>query len=180
MARPGRPKGLPKTGGRKPGTPNKRTEDLAERLAAAMGADWCPIVAMARIAADPKTSLEMRVRCLSEVAPYVQPKRKAVEHSAGKTLEELVLGTRAEQLKAARERVANGRGTTPKTTAGTSVTEPAQPPAANSTDVEPATASPVETPEPQPAAPVHKPPPRLTAITNDMSPVQTPDFDPYA
>lgn len=174
--RPGRPKGLPKTGGRKAGTPNKRTEDLVERLKQAMGEDWCPIVAMARIAGDPETSLDMRVRCLSEVAPYVQPKRRAIEHGVQTSLEELVQLSLADQLKAARERVAAGIAANlkrPTIQIVTGVPTPAEQVATVSA-VAPldAEAGPAPTPPPAP------PPPRLTAIT-DMPPQPPEEFDPY-
>lgn len=71
-----RPKGLPKTGGRVRGTPNRKTELLANKLAR-LGCD--PIEGLARIALDPQTKVEIKVRCLSELAQYVYPKRKAVD-----------------------------------------------------------------------------------------------------
>ena len=60
-----RPKGLPKTGGRRLGTPNKRTDELAEKLLE-LGCD--PIEGLAKIAGDEKTSPELRVRCYAELA----------------------------------------------------------------------------------------------------------------
>ena len=71
-----RPKGLPKTGGRVRGTPNKATDALAQKLAK-LGCD--PIEGLAKIALDPETKAELKVRCLSELAQYVYPKRKAME-----------------------------------------------------------------------------------------------------
>jgi hypothetical protein len=51
-----------------------------------------PITGMARIAMDEKNSIEVRARMFVELAQYVAPKRKAVEHSAdGATLEALLL-----------------------------------------------------------------------------------------
>lgn len=75
--------GTPKTGGRAAGTPNKRNAALAERLAKVMGETWCPVVAMAQIANDKGTDLPTRVRCLSEVAPYLYPRKKATEIGLG-------------------------------------------------------------------------------------------------
>jgi len=76
-----RPKGLPKTGGRVRGTPNKQTDAIARKLAK-LGCD--PIEGLARIALDPETKPELRVRCFTELAQYVYPKRKAVDpHSDG-------------------------------------------------------------------------------------------------
>lgn len=188
MAKAGRPKGFPKTGGRKRGTPNKRTEDLLERIKEAMGANWCPLVALARIADDKSTSLELRVRCLSEIAPYIQPKRRAIEHTAGMSLEELVANSLADKLKVARERVASGvaarivdRVGQPVLQAVTGVpkTEPEQ---ANSPAEHQDENAPQQQPPPDraPVGSASNPPPRLTAITQDMSPTQTADFDPYA
>jgi hypothetical protein len=74
----GRPIGLPKTGGRKKGTPNKATLTVAEKLEA-LGCD--PIEGMARIAMNEKNSQETRGRYYSELAQYVCSKRKAVEVS---------------------------------------------------------------------------------------------------
>ena len=71
-----RPKGLAKTGGRVRGTPNRKTELVAKTLAK-LGCD--PIEGLALIALDPETKPEVEVRCLSELAQYVYPKRKAVD-----------------------------------------------------------------------------------------------------
>ena len=68
-----------KTGGRQKGTPNKTTQDVAARLEA-LGCD--PIAGMAALALDPTNPPELRGRMFSELAQYVAPKRKAVEHSA--------------------------------------------------------------------------------------------------
>jgi hypothetical protein len=72
-------------GGRKPGSPNRRTLDVIDRLAA-LRCD--PIAGMARIAMDKKTPIEIRARLFSELAQYVAPKRKAMEHSASGGIEE--------------------------------------------------------------------------------------------
>jgi hypothetical protein len=64
--------------GRAKGTPNKITQDVQEKLAA-LGCD--PIMGMARIALDEENSIELRAKMLAELANYVLPKRKAVEHS---------------------------------------------------------------------------------------------------
>jgi hypothetical protein len=68
-----------KTGGRTAGTPNKRTAEVVERLEA-LGCD--PIEGMARLAMDAANAPELRGRMFSELAQYVAPKRKAIEHSA--------------------------------------------------------------------------------------------------
>jgi hypothetical protein len=65
-----------KTGGRQRGTPNKRTVEVSERLAA-LGCD--PIEGMALLAMDANNPPELRGRMFAELAGYVAPKRKAVE-----------------------------------------------------------------------------------------------------
>jgi len=68
-----------KTGGRRAGTPNRRTAQLTERLAE-LGCD--PLEGLARIAADPTTESSLRVRIYADLLPFVYPKRKAVELAA--------------------------------------------------------------------------------------------------
>mgnify|MGYP001451885499 CR=1 FL=1 len=65
-----------KTGGRSIGTPNKRTAEVAEKLAA-LGCD--PIMGMAQLALDVTVTPELRGRLLAELAGYLHPKRRAVE-----------------------------------------------------------------------------------------------------
>lgn len=73
-----------KTGGRTAGTPNKRSLDI---MAKAEELGVCPFEFMARTikgdAAWLKDVPEMdhRVACAKELAQYLAPKRKAVEHS---------------------------------------------------------------------------------------------------
>lgn len=67
-----------KTGGRKAGTPNRRTADIEEKLAA-LGCD--PIEGMAKIAIDETRDISLRAQMFKELAQYVAPKRKAVEVS---------------------------------------------------------------------------------------------------
>ena len=64
--------------GRPKGALNHAPADVRERLAA-MGCD--PIVGMARIALDKEAPKELRARMFAELAQYVAPKRRAVEHS---------------------------------------------------------------------------------------------------
>ncbi len=71
-----RPRGLPKTGGRAKGTPNKRTQSVTEKLAA-LGCD--PIEGLAKIAMDRKNRIELRAAMYKELAQYIVPKRKAIE-----------------------------------------------------------------------------------------------------
>jgi hypothetical protein len=71
-----------KTGGRATGTPNKGTVAVAERLET-IGCD--PIEGMARIAMDIKTPIDIRAKLFSELAQYIAPKRKAIEHTGQST-----------------------------------------------------------------------------------------------
>jgi hypothetical protein len=81
-----------KTGGRKAGTPNRKTLDVIEKLEAL---DCDPISAMARIAqqAEEEGDKSLAARMYSELAVYVAPKRKAVEqtikHEDERTKEEV-------------------------------------------------------------------------------------------
>ena len=68
----------PKTGGRKKGTPNKRTQALLDAIGDVCP-DYDPVVSMAIIANDVTQELSIRVQCHKEVAQYVHPKRKALE-----------------------------------------------------------------------------------------------------
>jgi hypothetical protein len=74
----GRPLGLPKSGGRQKGTPNRATLTLNEKLDA-LGCD--PLIELAKLGMNEKISIEIRMRCLSEIASYVYPKRKPVDAS---------------------------------------------------------------------------------------------------
>ncbi len=65
-------------GGRQKGVPNKATLSVMEKLAA-LGCD--PIEGMARLASDENNRPELRGRMLAELAAYVAPKRKAIEHT---------------------------------------------------------------------------------------------------
>jgi len=72
----GRPSGQLKTGGRKKGTPNKATLIVEEKINAA-GCD--PLTELAKIAMNHRYAVEVRVRCLCELASYLYPKRKPVD-----------------------------------------------------------------------------------------------------
>jgi hypothetical protein len=85
--------------GRKKGTPNKAKQEL-QALLAERYPDYHPVLAMAALANDsstksvrdvgtgkrrtvPKVPLELRARMHQEVAKYVEPQLKAIEHRAG-------------------------------------------------------------------------------------------------
>lgn len=87
-----KPKGSPKTGGRRAGTPNKRTAEINAKLEE-LGVD--PIEGMAIIAKESLTMLKsaenfrekidaMKLAggMYSELAQYQAPKRKAIDHGA--------------------------------------------------------------------------------------------------
>ena len=63
-----------KTGGRKKGTPNKKTTELMELLG-----DYNPIVRLIEIAKDENTSLDMQVKINLDLLPYIYPKRKSID-----------------------------------------------------------------------------------------------------
>ena len=65
-----------KTGGRSPGTPNKRIQEAAQILDE-LGCN--PIRGMAEIAMSESHPIELRARMFLELAHYVYPKRKAVD-----------------------------------------------------------------------------------------------------
>lgn len=72
----GRPLGLPKTGGRKKGTPNKASLAIEQKLVA-LGCD--PVAILAGIAMDEKAPLEARIRCASDLLSYCYPKRRPLD-----------------------------------------------------------------------------------------------------
>ena len=80
----GRPIGLPKTGGRQKGTPNRDTLALTEKLDA-ISCD--PLMELAKIGMDRQNRIDIRVRCFLELASYVYPKRKPVDISSDQSTE---------------------------------------------------------------------------------------------
>jgi len=73
-------KGHKKAGGRTKGTPNKSTVELKDRIAEKFP-DYDPVMAMVALANDQSADPIMRFNASKEVAQYVHPKRKAIEHS---------------------------------------------------------------------------------------------------
>ncbi len=82
-ARPGagKPKGLPPSGGRSPGSVNKITADIQHRLAE-MKCD--PIVGMARIAMNHRNEINLRFHAYAQLAKYIYAQRRSIEILPGK------------------------------------------------------------------------------------------------
>lgn len=64
-----------KTGGRQKGTPNKRTQELLDKL---RELNFDPLENLVVIANDETTSTELKVKINIELLNYVYPKRKAI------------------------------------------------------------------------------------------------------
>ena len=75
----GRPLGLPKTGGRAKGTPNKATQSLREKLAD-LGCD--PVQELVRIAQNSKIE-DTKIEIYTKFLPHLHPKRKPADDSPG-------------------------------------------------------------------------------------------------
>lgn len=99
--RRGRPKGLPKTGGRKPGTPNKvkgKRQLVAEAHAAGLET---PLDYMLRVMRDKRTPDARRDFMAKAAAPYMHPALKAVDftghltHGISRELADFIAGNKA-------------------------------------------------------------------------------------
>ena len=66
--------------GRRKGSKNKRTMELAELLEEKFPG-YDPVVQLAGFANDENNDLSLRSSCAKEVAKYVRPQLKAIEHS---------------------------------------------------------------------------------------------------
>lgn len=73
-----RPKGSPKLGGRKKGTPNKASIKRAEEIAAS---GLTPLDYMLQIMRDERQSDQARLEAARAAAPYVHPKLANIVHS---------------------------------------------------------------------------------------------------
>ena len=82
--------GSERIGGRQKGTPNKKTQELQERVKKFMKnmgiKDFDPLVALAGISQDKGTPLKLKVEALKELSQYFHPKRRAVEFSGEQTI----------------------------------------------------------------------------------------------
>ena len=83
----GKPKGMPKSGGRKPGVPNRRTQEVAELLKR-LNCD--PLKGMAQIAQDEAVDIAIRAKVFMELAEYLfsKPKAISVDLTANESYEE--------------------------------------------------------------------------------------------
>jgi hypothetical protein len=79
---PGTPRAA--NAGRRKGTPNRLSLDVAERLAA-LRCD--PLEGLAKIAANSTNPVAIRARCYAELAQCVYPRRKAVDSDADEPTE---------------------------------------------------------------------------------------------
>lgn len=68
-----------KFGGRKKGTPNKDKRNLLDRLQEKFPG-FCPLEKMCEMAVDETNDVNIRLTASKEVAQYVYPKLKSVEH----------------------------------------------------------------------------------------------------
>lgn len=75
-----KPLGSKKMGGRKAGTPNKDKKELLDRLKEKFP-NYCPIEAMCIVGQDVTEKQELRMAAHKEVAQYIYPKLKSIEHS---------------------------------------------------------------------------------------------------
>ncbi len=87
-----RPKGFPKTGGRKRGSLNKRTlmeqQQAKTIVQAAKEAGLSPLEYMLKVMRDPETPPQRRDDMAKACAPYVHAKLAAVDPDTGKPLQE--------------------------------------------------------------------------------------------
>lgn len=86
-------------GGRAKGTKNHQTVDIEEKLKQ-LGCD--PLIGMAMIAMDEKTTPELSGRMYAELAQYLHPKRKAIEHSVNPEQLDFINRLEAARLRAKR------------------------------------------------------------------------------
>lgn len=76
----GRPKGLPKTGGRKKGSPNKAAVATAAEIAAS---GLTPLDYMLSVLRDENKSDDERAKMAAAAAPYVHPRIAPVDRDGG-------------------------------------------------------------------------------------------------
>jgi hypothetical protein len=72
-----------KTGGRKKGTPNKRTAARQAAIAAITASGKDPITFFADLLKNEQAPLELRFQAAKELAPYTHPKLASIESRTG-------------------------------------------------------------------------------------------------
>lgn len=75
-------KGSKKSGGRKAGTPNKDKKELLDRIKEKFP-NYCPVEAMCLVGMDVCEKPELRMMAHKEVAQYIYPKLKSIDHNHG-------------------------------------------------------------------------------------------------
>lgn len=83
-----KPKGAPKTGGRAPGTPNKRT---AETQKAVEESGLTPLAYLLSVMRDESADEQRRVAAANMAAPYVHARLSSIEMNATVTNHEAAL-----------------------------------------------------------------------------------------
>ncbi len=88
--------------GRPLGSLNKNKDKLLRNLKEIYGDDFDPIMKMASIASDDKNDATLKLAAWKEIAQYVYPKLKAVEHTGSVDVREHMglpeVGDRVEDL----------------------------------------------------------------------------------
>jgi hypothetical protein len=80
---PTAPPRRPKTGGRKAGTPNKRTVERQRALDAIKASGKDPMSFFADLLRNETAPLELRFQAAKELAPFVHPKLASIEARTG-------------------------------------------------------------------------------------------------
>lgn len=83
-----KPKGAPKTGGRTPGTPNKKT---AETQRAVEESGLTPLEFMLQVMRDPGAEMRERMTMAAAAAPFVHARLSSIEMNANVTNHEAAL-----------------------------------------------------------------------------------------
>src|SRR5215813_5630431 len=72
-----------KTGGRRKGTPNKRTAERQVAIAAITASGKSPMSFFADLLGNEQAPLELRFQAAKELAPYVHPRLASIESRTG-------------------------------------------------------------------------------------------------
>lgn len=76
----GKPRGLPKSGGRKKGSKNKVSQSKFEKICQIQNqSSFDPLESLVAIGSDLTVPIELRVSVLKELCQYFYPKKRAVE-----------------------------------------------------------------------------------------------------